>query len=88
MTLLPVLLVWNPRSQREPLLRLGLFSNRRMLVWAAATVMFVLVATLAPGARTILSTARLNHGQWALVIALAVAGTFWIAVRKWLARTP
>ncbi len=37
-----VLLAFNLRTEREPVLRLGLFSNRVMLWWAGATLLFVL----------------------------------------------
>jgi Ca2+-transporting ATPase len=81
-----VLLALNLRSEREPLSRLGLFANRIIPVWAAATVVFVLTATLVPGVRAVLSTTSLEAGQWALTIGAAVAGTFWLDVRKRLLR--
>ncbi len=36
------------RSEREPLVRMGLFSNRPMIAWGAATVLFALLATSLP----------------------------------------
>jgi len=79
-----VLLAFNLRSEREPLLHLGLLSNRLMLVWAAATVVFVLAVTLVPGVHVLLKTSALSSDQWGLVLATAVVGTFWLEVRKWL----
>src|SRR6266566_3658935 len=79
-----VLLALNLRSQREPLFRLGLFSNRLMVWWAMATVLFVLVVTLVPGVQMLFKTTSLSAETWALAIAAALIGTFWIEVRKWI----
>lgn len=79
-----VLLALNMRSERQPLLQLGLFSNQLMVIWGAATVAFVLFATLVPGVQTALKTVSLSGGEWALAVGAALAGTFWIEVRKWL----
>ncbi len=81
-----VFLALNLRSERQPLLRLGLLSNRLMVLWGAAAILFALFATLAPGVQSALRTAPLGAGQWALALVLALVGTFWIEVRKWLAR--
>jgi Ca2+-transporting ATPase len=79
-----VLLALNMRSEREPLLKLGLLSNRLMVIWGAGTLAFVLIATLVPGVRDALKTTPLDFAVWGLVLATAMAGTFWIEVRKWL----
>ncbi|MBE3557683.1 MAG: cation-transporting P-type ATPase [Ktedonobacteraceae bacterium] len=81
-----VSLAINMRSEREPLVRLGFFSNRLMNLWAAATVIFILFATLVPGVQGLLKTATPTGGQWLLVVAVAVLGTFWIEGRKLLLR--
>ncbi len=80
-----VFLALNLRSERQPLLRLGLLSNRLMVFWGAAAILFALFATLTPGVQSALRTAALGTGQWALAIVLAFVGTFWIEIRKWIA---
>ena len=80
-----VFLALNLRSEREPLLRLGPFSNRLMVLWGAAAVLFAAFASLTPGVQSVLKTTPLDAGQWALAVLLAAAGTFWIELRKWLA---
>jgi Ca2+-transporting ATPase len=77
-----VLLAMNLRSEREPLFQLGLFRNRVMVVWAAATLALLLVATLVPGARQLVKVTSLHPAQWAIVAGAALAGTFWIEARK------
>jgi len=81
-----VFLAFNLRSEREPVIRLGFFSNGVMVVWALATIVLLLVATLVPGAQQLVKVAALGAGQWALVLGAAVAGTFWIEIYK-LARS-
>ena len=78
-------LALNMRSEREPLVRLGLLSNRVMVVWGLATAGFVLFATLVPAVRPALRTVPLLGWQWGLAAGTAFAGAFWIEVRKLLA---
>ncbi len=80
-----VFLALNLRSERQPLLRLGFLSNRLMVLWGAAAILFALFATLTPGVQSALRTAALGAGQWALALVLAFVGTFWIEIRKWIA---
>jgi Ca2+-transporting ATPase len=82
-----VFLAFNLRSEREPLLRLGLFSNRLMVGWAIATILFVLTVTLIPGVQGIVKTSQLDLNQWAVVLGAAFIGTFWLEVRKWMTFT-
>ena len=79
-----VLLAFNLRTEREPVLRLGLFTNRVMLAWAGATLLFVLAVTLIPVVQTAVNTTTLTTQTWALVVAAAVLGTCWIEVVKWV----
>jgi Ca2+-transporting ATPase len=78
-----VLLAWNMRSEREPVLKLGLGSNRLMVTWGATTVLFVLVATWVPWLNTALKTVPLSSREWALILIAAAAGTLWMEARKW-----
>ena len=57
-----------------------------MVVWGAAAILFALFATMTPGVQSVFKTAPLGPAQWMLAVALAALGTFWIEVRKWLAR--
>jgi len=62
--------------------RLGLFSNWVMVVWAMATLTLLLVATMVSGAQQLIKVTSLNGAQWALVLGAALAGTFWIEAYK------
>jgi Ca2+-transporting ATPase len=77
-----IFLALNLRSEREPLVRLGLFSNRLMVVWSAATLSLLLIATLVPGVQGAFKVASLSAAEWLLAFAAAMIGTFWIEVSK------
>jgi Ca2+-transporting ATPase len=77
-----VFLALNLRSEREPLVRAGFFTNWVMVAWAMATVSLLLVATLVPAARQLIKVTSLRPAQWALAVGAAFAGTFWIEARK------
>ncbi len=79
-----VFLALNLRSEREPLLRLGIASNRLMILWGAVAIAFAVFVGVTPGVQVALRTTSLGIGQWAFAFTLAFAGTFWWEVRKWL----
>jgi P-type Ca2+ transporter type 2C len=79
-----IFLALNLRSEREPVLRLGAFSNRVMVIWAVATVGLLLFATLVPGVRGLFKVAPLSATDWALALISTLLGTFWIEARKLL----
>jgi Ca2+-transporting ATPase len=77
-----VFLAFDLRSEREPVIRLGLFSNWVMVVWAMATLALLLVATLEPDAQELIKVTSLQRAQWALIVGAALAGTCWIEIYK------
>ncbi len=83
-----IFLALNMRSESEPILRVGLFSNKLMVVWALATILFTALSTSVPGAEAAFKTVPLTFNDWAMLIPLALAGTFWLEARKWLSRAP
>jgi len=80
-----VFLALNLRSEREPLVRLGFFSNRLMVIWAAATVGLLLFATLVPGVQGLFKVVPLSPTEWLLAVGAAMIGTFWIEAKKLIA---
>jgi P-type Ca2+ transporter type 2C len=78
-----VSLAMNLRSEQQPLLRVGMCSNRWMLGWSVATIAFALFATRVPGVTDVLTTVVLTGGEWALAGGAALAGTFWMEIWKW-----
>jgi Ca2+-transporting ATPase len=82
-----VFLALNLRSEREPLFRIGPLTNPLMVLWGAAAILFAVFASLTPGIQDVLRTTALSLGQWGLALALALLGTFWIEIHKWLVRS-
>jgi Ca2+-transporting ATPase len=79
-----VLLALNMRSEREPLFKIGIFSNPLMIAWATAAGVFILLATLVPGVRLALKTVELNVFQWLMIVAVTMIGTCWLEIVKLL----
>jgi Ca2+-transporting ATPase len=72
-----VFLALNMRSERDPIFRLGLFSNLVMVWWSITTVACVLVMTFVPRVGALLKVVPLSGPQWTLAIGAAIVGTFW-----------
>nr|WP_269432438.1 cation-transporting P-type ATPase [Paenibacillus sp. VKM B-2647] len=72
------------RSEREPLLKLGLFTNRAMLLWFAAAIGFLVIAMYVPYLRDLLHLTTLTFIDWVTVVLCSFAVPLWIEVGKWL----
>ncbi len=83
-----IFLALNFRSDKEPLVREGLLSNKVMLLWALLVFVVLLVGTSLPATQTALQIASLNLQDWVLVIAVAFAATFWMELKKILRKNP
>jgi Ca2+-transporting ATPase len=79
-----IFLALNFRSEKEPLFKLGLFSNRVMILWGLLAVGALLVGTNLPFVNESLRITSLSIENWALVIAVAFVATFWIELKKTL----
>ena len=77
-----IFLAFNMRSQREPLSRIGVFSNKVMLVWAAAAVGFVAIATSFSASQTALKITSLDARGWLLAFLVPLGTVFWLEIRK------
>jgi P-type Ca2+ transporter type 2C len=77
-----VLLAFNMRSERQPILQLGLGSNRLMLAWGVAVAAFLALISLIPGAQNLMKITTLTASQWAMILAATLIGTFWIEAYK------
>jgi Ca2+-transporting ATPase len=77
-------LALNMRTDREPLLKLGVATNPTMLLWGAGALLFAAAAVLLPFLHGPLRTTYITSYDALLAIVLAFAGTFWHEVRKWV----
>lgn len=79
-----VVVAFHLRSEREPLTRLGLTTNRVMLAWAAAVTGFIALALGVASLREVFVTRALQSSSWVTVAVAVVVSTSWIEVRKHL----
>jgi Ca2+-transporting ATPase len=79
-----IFLAFNFRSEKEPLTKLGVLSNRVMVFWALIVVVTLLVGTTLQPVGASLRITSLGPSSWALVIVVAFAATFWLELKKLL----
>jgi P-type Ca2+ transporter type 2C len=77
-----IALAFNMRSDREPVSRMGIGSNRTMLIWAAVALLFTFSVVLIPSLHQAIKTTSLTLSDWSLALVLALAGTLWIEIKK------
>lgn len=77
-----VFLAFNFRSEDTPLSKQGALSNRVMLVWALLVVFVLVAGTYVPVIQSALKITSLTAPDWAIVVAVAFAATFWMELKK------
>lgn len=79
-----VLLAFNMRSEHQPISQLGFASNRMMLIWGAAVVVFIILISSIPGAQQLMKITTLTPTQWGMILIATFIGTFWLEAKKML----
>jgi len=79
-----IFLAFNLRSERQPLFKLGVFSNKVMIGWALVAVVTLLLGITVPAFQTVLKTSALTAFDWVLVLSVSFVSTFWLEVVKWI----
>jgi P-type Ca2+ transporter type 2C len=77
-----ILLALNLRSEREPLSKLGVLTNKVMVAWALIVVVVLLLGVTVPFIANSLKITSLGLVDWAVVVVAAVLGTFWLEIKK------
>jgi Ca2+-transporting ATPase len=77
-----IFLALNTRSETEPLIKRGLFSNRVMVIWAITAIVMLILVTTVPILHTVIRTTSLALSDWLLVLVASFAATFWIEAAK------
>ncbi|SFO13110.1 Ca2+-transporting ATPase [Pseudonocardia ammonioxydans] len=75
-------LAWVMRTERTPLLRAGLLSNRFLPVWTVVTALAAVAIMTVPVLREVLRLEPLTGPQWAATVLVPVVAVSWIEVRK------
>jgi Ca2+-transporting ATPase len=81
-----IFLALNFRSEREPLIKEGLLSNKVMLLWALIVFVTLILGTSLPVIQTSLQITSLHLQDWVLVIVVPFVATFWMEFAKILRR--
>ena len=77
-----ILLALNFRSEKQPLLKLGLLSNKLMILWALGSAIILIVATNLQFMNSALKITNLDLTNWAIVLTVCLASTFWMEIKK------
>jgi Ca2+-transporting ATPase len=77
-----VFLALNFRSENTPLHKQGVLSNKVMLLWALLAVTVLVVGVNVPFIQAALQITGLAATDWVLVVAVALAATFWMELKK------
>jgi P-type Ca2+ transporter type 2C len=79
-----IFLALNLRSEKEPLSKLGLLSNKVMILWALIVAVTLLAGTNLPFIHLSLRITSLSLANWALIIGISFVATFWMELKKLL----
>jgi Ca2+-transporting ATPase len=77
-----IFLALNFRSEREPLIKEGLLSNKVMLLWALVVLVTLILGTSLPVIQTSLQITSLRLQDWVLVTVVPFVATFWMELAK------
>ncbi len=76
--------LFNCRSLKGSMLRLGLFSNRWLVVGVATTIVLQILLTYAPPMNDLFHTAPIEANAWALIFAVGTITWGVVGTEKWL----
>jgi P-type Ca2+ transporter type 2C len=79
-----IFLAFVRRSENEPLLKRGLFTNRVMVLWAIAAVCMLLAAIYLPFLQDLVKVTSIGVFDWAIIVGASFIATIGIEVAKYL----
>jgi Ca2+-transporting ATPase len=77
-----IMLALVSRSEKEPLIKLGVFSNKAMIVWAAVAMILLFLVVGIPAASGYFKLSAITAGQVGLIFGICFVCTFWQELRK------
>jgi Ca2+-transporting ATPase len=75
-------LAHNLRTEREPVIFKGIFSNKVVLIWGILVFLSLFIITIVPPLQSIIHTADLSAVDWLITIFGTAAATFWMEAVK------
>lgn len=79
-----IFLAFVRRSEKTPLLKAGLFSNRVMVLWAIAAVGMLLAVTYVPFLQDLVKVTAIRKLDWAMILGSSFVATVWIEAAKYI----
>jgi len=80
-----IMLAMVSRSEKEPLFKIGIFSNKAVLIWAGAAFAFLLVTlVIVPASGVTLKLVPIGIDQLGLIFGICFVSIFWLELRKML----
>lgn len=77
-----VFLAFNMRTMRDPLLKVGFFSNKMMILWAVGAIGVTLIFIYVPVLQDLLRVTALDPILWLPIFGISIAFSFWIEIVK------
>lgn len=81
-----IFLAFTMRSQQETVFKIGLFRNPIMLLWAGATIVFLVIITNIPALQTVMRVTSLTGTDWLMAVVVPFVTVFWHEVMKAVAK--
>ncbi|MFX1590572.1 MAG: cation transporting ATPase C-terminal domain-containing protein, partial [Promethearchaeota archaeon] len=77
-----IFLAYNMRTNKDPLYRIGIFSNKIMILWGLAVIVTLIIIVYIPPLQVVFKTMNLNAFDWLMIFIVSFASTFWIEILK------
>jgi len=77
-------IAYTARSERYPLIRLGLFSNRTMQLAVGTSLLLLLAVLYIPFLQPIFNTTALGQREWAVILSLVFIPALTAEITKWI----
>jgi len=81
-----VILAQNLRTEYQPVIKKGFFSNPIILAWGIIIVGMLVAFTLYPPLHSIVDTSTLGFREWLLIVTAAILSTSWMEIVKFSRR--
>jgi Ca2+-transporting ATPase len=78
-----LLRAFTARSERYPLMKIGLFSNRWMIIAVISSFILLLAVVYVPFLQPVFDTVPLTLGQWGVILPLMIVPAIVAEISKW-----
>jgi Ca2+-transporting ATPase len=82
-----IFLAMTMRSERTPIWKQGIFSNKVMLAWAVAAIAFLVIITNVSATHSAIRVTALDGRQWAMAFTTSFIAIFWQEIRKMMRKS-